>query len=234
MDFWVTQDIQNSWIFQDAEKFKWWVDLLLMADEEGKIHMSLSDLTHRWRQPKTTVHRFLENLRLKPICGTKVERLTEHLMFYGIESYKGARNACVEQKRNADKESSPFPPAPPLSPKENINNSLVNNACTRERISWDEIRETGFREQFKAEGRLMASARKLGCDALGISSWMEKFIDHCMSSDLGHANIGHFGSHFNRYVEDNKSKPLQKSGQSTFDYNAQIALELGLTNQDYE
>lgn len=231
MDILITRELQNSWIFQDAEKLKWWLDLVLMADENGEVHMSLSDLTHRWKQPKTTVHRFLENLRVKPICGTKTERLAEHLTISGIESYKGVRNAYAEQKRNADKERSPFPPAPPLSSKEIINNICDNNAHARERKAWDERKEISFREQFKAEGRLMASARKLGCDAYGISAWLEKFMAHCQSSDLGHENIGHFGSHFNQYVEKEKSKPLKSSGsQSTLDWNTQIAQDLGLIN----
>ena len=30
----IHRDIAKHWIFQDAEKFKWWIDLLLMASFE--------------------------------------------------------------------------------------------------------------------------------------------------------------------------------------------------------
>lgn len=229
MDILLYESLQNHWISKDPVKMSWWIDLHWLADENGEIHMSLSDLTHRWDAPKTTVQRFLKKICQKPIGGTKVEHRVEHLTLIFSEDYKGAWNTN-RNKSGTPQEKSPFPPAPPLSPKEFINN-CDNNAHTRERVSWEEEREFGFQEQFKAEGRLMASARKLNCDLYGIMTYLEKFMAHCQSSDLGHENIGHFGSHFNKFVEQEKSKPLHqhsKNGQSVVDWNTQIAQDLGL------
>ena len=38
MDILITDDIRNHWIFKDDRKFKWWVELNLMADENGEVH----------------------------------------------------------------------------------------------------------------------------------------------------------------------------------------------------
>lgn len=191
--------------------------------------MSFSDLARRWNTNKMTVSRFIGNLSQFSLGVTQVLHQNGYLTICKSNDCKGSSN-CHCYASVTEAERSPYPPAPPLSPKD-INNLCVNNAHARERIAWEERRELGFREQFKAEGRLMASARKMGCDNLGISAYLERFMDHCKSSDLGHSNIGHFGSHFNKFVEAEKSRPLHPSGSdSTLDWNARIAHELGLIN----
>lgn len=232
MDILLCESLQNHWISQDPVKLRWWVDLHWMADENGEIHMSLSALVHRWKAPKSTVQRFLKKICAEQIGGTKVEQQVEHLTIRISEDYKSAWNSKWNKSGTAqEKSSSSFSPVPPLSssPKEFIN-ICDNNAHTRDRLSWNEVKEFGFQEQFRAEGRLMASARKLNCDAYGIMAYLEKFMAHCQSSDLGHENIGHFGSHFNKFVEQEKHKPMPKprNDGSVIDYNTQIALDLGL------
>lgn len=196
--------------------------------------MSLSSLVHRWNAPKTTVQRFLKKLCLEPIGGTKVEQQVEQITITLLDSYKDGWNTKWNKSGTAqEKDSSSFSPTPPLSSSQKeINNNNNNNAHTRERVAWNEEREYGFQEQFRAEGRLMASARKLGCDCYGISAYLEKFMAHCQTSDLGHEDIGHFGSHFCKFVEREKLKPLQphNSNSSVLDWNKQIAQDLGLIN----
>lgn len=232
MDIWVRKDIQDSWIFQDGERFRWWVDLHFLADENGEIHMSLSDLARRWKTNKTSVHRFVARLSTETISGTKVKRSAERITIYRIDSYEDGRNAKWNEsgtQSGTPQERSPVPPAPPLTPKESIIVSN-NNARTREGSQpWDEDREKAYKEQFRAEGRLMASAKKVQCDAIGISNYLERFMAHCQSVDYGHTSIGHFGAHFNKFVEAEKSRPLvRQEGQSTLDWNTQIAKDLGL------
>ena len=234
MDILLYESLQNHWISQDPEKLKWWIDLHWMADERGEVHMSLSSLVHRWNAPKTTVQRFLKKLCLEPIGGTKVEQQVEQITITLLDSYKDGWNTKWNKSGTAqEKDSSSFSPTPPLSSSQKeINNNNNNNAHTRERVAWNEEREYGFQEQFRAEGRLMASARKLGCDCYGISAYLEKFMAHCQTSDLGHEDIGHFGSHFCKFVEREKLKPLQphNSNSSVLDWNKQIAQDLGLIN----
>ena len=73
----IYRDIQEHWIWQDANKLKWWLDIILMANHKdnkfllgnelfevkrGEFHTSELKLTERWGVSKTTVRRFLELL----------------------------------------------------------------------------------------------------------------------------------------------------------------------------
>lgn len=189
MQFWVNKDIQNSWIFQDAEKFKWWVDLFLMADEEGKILMSLSDLTHRWKQPKTTVHRFLENLRTKPICGTRIERLTEHLTVCGIESCKDVRNAYTE--RTQENPLISLSPTPPIS----FNPQELSKTTTAP--AYVRTQEDEFIQRYKSEGLWMDVALILHVKSLEkCKSLFDEFVVEYQHNCVGHKDYNDFKRHF--------------------------------------
>lgn len=236
MDILLTKDLQNSWIFQDEKKLKWWLDIILMADENGEVHMSLSDLSHRWNADKSKVSRFLKKLNGATLLQHQMQHQVQRIIVCRTGGYKGTCNTDCNTDCNTfatpqEKSSSSFPPTPPLSssPKE-IYNNCVDNAHTRERIAWIEEKESYFREQFKAEGRIIAAARKTGCDPLGAMAYLEKFMAHCQTSDIGHKNIGHFGSHFTMFVEQEKRKPLPqpKNNGSVIDWNTQIAQDLGL------
>ena len=71
------RSIRKNWIWEDAQKLKWWLDILLQANhqerkillgnelilvERGSFHTSELKLMKRWGVSKTTVRRFLELL----------------------------------------------------------------------------------------------------------------------------------------------------------------------------
>ena len=232
----VTKDILGHWLSQDKKKLGWWVDLVLLSDNQGVVHMNLTDLADRWETSKPTVHRFISRLCEKAICETIVKRQGDIITVCKSESCKGSknevRNDCETAQESPLISLSPTPPIP-FNPKEYYNQSLNNAHAREEKVEWVESKEMSFKAQFQAEGRIMASARKTGCDAIGINNYLERFMAHCQSVDFGHTNIGHFGAHFNKFVEKEKSKPLQtnRDTMSTLDWNTQIAIELGLMNE---
>jgi hypothetical protein len=233
MDILITKDLQNSWIFQDSEKLKWWLDLVLMADENGEIHMSLSDLSYRWGVDKSKISRFFKKLNGATILQHQMQHQVQRITICKTESYKGVCNTDCNPKCNdfaTPQRKVSLSPTPPLPSKEIYNKSLNNAHAREDKLSWDEKKELAFKAQFQAEGRIIASARKTGCDALGINNYLERFMAHCQSVDFGHQNIGHFGAHFNKFVEQEKLKPLHttRNSQSTLDWNTQIAKDLGL------
>ena len=88
----VHRDITKHWIFQDAEKFKWWMDLLIMASYEddkllvgdnlvtlkrGQLSVSLSFLSTRWRRSKETVLNFLKLLESDRMIERKSEKFSD-------------------------------------------------------------------------------------------------------------------------------------------------------------
>lgn len=73
----ISRDIVNHWLWQDAERLKWWFDLLLMAAWEdrqtmhdahlftlrrGQMVASVSYLSDRWGKSHPTIIRFLKML----------------------------------------------------------------------------------------------------------------------------------------------------------------------------
>jgi len=73
----ISRDIVNHWLWQDAERLKWWFDLLFMAAWEdrqimhdahlftlrrGQVVASVSYLSDRWGKSHPTIIRFLKML----------------------------------------------------------------------------------------------------------------------------------------------------------------------------
>ena len=70
--------IAEHWIWQDAEKLKWWLDLILLASwkdrkqlvgkqvvllQRGQLIAPISYLCKRWKRSRTMVENFLKNLQ---------------------------------------------------------------------------------------------------------------------------------------------------------------------------
>lgn len=83
--------ILKHWIWQDANRFKWWVDLLLRANHEdkkvlidgslklckrGELITSLSKLASEWMVNRDTVRRFLDLLE----SDNMITRISTHKM----------------------------------------------------------------------------------------------------------------------------------------------------------
>lgn len=83
--------IQEHWIWKDAHRFKWWVDLLLRASHKdtkvlidgslmeckrGQFITSLGKLAEEWMVSRDTVRRFLDALEK----DTMITRVSTHKM----------------------------------------------------------------------------------------------------------------------------------------------------------
>ena len=105
MNVFITEDFQNSWIFQDEKKIKWWIDLHFLADEDGIINLSLADLSRRWKTDRATVSRFLARLSEKPLCNTLVQHFVQQITISRTTSYKGTCNTSCNTLVQQQKES---------------------------------------------------------------------------------------------------------------------------------
>lgn len=106
MDGWIkiNRGIAEHWIFQDAERFKWWFDLLLMAQWEdkkvlhdshlftlkrGQMIVSVSFLCKRWDKSNKTIVNFLHLLEQEGMISRKVvHRQTPILTICNYERYQ--------------------------------------------------------------------------------------------------------------------------------------------------
>lgn len=117
----ISRDIQSHWIFQDSEKLKWWIDLLLLANFEdkefnikfkvfqckrGQLLYSLKSLSQRWNVSKSVVNNFLELLRKQNMIETENETVTTRITICNYDIYQqieNANNTQTKRKRNANK-----------------------------------------------------------------------------------------------------------------------------------
>ena len=190
VDGWIklSRDITKHWIFQDAEFFKWWFDLLTMAAwndhkvmydahlftlKRGQTIASISYLSERWGRNRKRIIRFLQLLEKDGIITRAVrDRQTSILTIcnYGRYQEQGDTIGDTIGDTNRRKEK-----------KDKKEKMLSNDNMQKAEAKFDaeEIREIFNREMFdktipKVRGKLKgqrlafltARVREYGIDAV--------------------------------------------------------------------
>lgn len=98
------RSIRKNWIWEDAQKLKWWLDILLQANhqdrkvllgnelvliERGSFHTSELKLSKKWGVSKTTVRKFLELLESDHMITTEKSKKGTTLKVTNYEDYQG-------------------------------------------------------------------------------------------------------------------------------------------------
>lgn len=96
--------IAEHWIWQDAEKLKWWLDLILLAAwkdrkqlvgkqvvllQRGQLIAPISYLCKRWKRSRTMVENFLKNLQED---GMILKGTTNTIVIITIVNYETYQN----------------------------------------------------------------------------------------------------------------------------------------------
>jgi hypothetical protein len=220
MDILLTKDLQNSWIFQDEQKLKWWLDIILMADENGEVHMSLSDLSHRWNADKSKVSRFLKKLNGATLLQHQMQHQVQRIIVCRTGGYKGACNTecntdCNTFATPQERSSSSFSPIPPLSssPKE-IYNSSTAHTCEEE-----------FIRRYRKEGdsgMWSNTAAILHKNIPACKELFERWIVEYQHNGETHSDYTAFKRHFiswSRIAISKESKQQQSNGNNRPDYS---------------
>lgn len=99
--------IRKNWIWEDAQKLKWWLDILLQANhqekkvllgnelvvvERGSFHTSELKLMKRWGATKTTTRNFLELLEGDQMITTIKTKKGTTIKISNYEDYQGYSN----------------------------------------------------------------------------------------------------------------------------------------------
>lgn len=100
----ISREIANHWLWQDADRLKWWLDLLFLAAWEdkqvlhdshlfvlrrGQIIASISFLSERWGKSRPTIIKFLRLLEEEGmIKRSTVYRQTSILTICNYEKYQ--------------------------------------------------------------------------------------------------------------------------------------------------
>lgn len=107
------RSIRKNWIWEDAQKLKWWLDILLQANhkdnkillgnellnvERGSFHTSEIKLSNRWNVDRKTVRRFLELLQKDNMISIEKSKKGTTIK---ISNYNDFQDFLTDEKDNA-------------------------------------------------------------------------------------------------------------------------------------
>jgi hypothetical protein len=230
----IHRDIARHWIFHDAEKFKWWIDLLLLASFEdnkalvgdrlvevkrGQQIASLSFLSKRWNKAKGTVLKFLELLESDHMIERYTDRKVTILTICNYESYQEVDKQTLTDVVN---DSEPMTDRC-LTELKNVEECKeiynTNSARTHEeRVSWDSSAEQGYYQTFKGKGAQLPLSKVVGKSAHDVLLLLDVYMADREVKNKGHKNYSEFVSLFKWHLENGKIKlpdaPQQKKSKN--------------------
>ena len=237
----IHREISEHWIFQDAEKFKWWIDMLFLASYEDNRALvknqviefkrwqfigSLSFFTKRWGVSKDRVINFLKILQSNGMIDKKSDKNITLVTICNYESYQDVPDNLSDNlsDNKLDNKVDNLPDNLPDTTKEvkegkEINNKS-NSAYTREeKVSWNASTEQGFCERFKAQGYGMKVARVTGLKADEILTLLDIFSAKCEVRNQGHKDFDHFNNRFlwaiqNKWIQLPEVPKEKKTGKN--------------------
>lgn len=224
----IYREIAQHWIFQDAEKFKWWIDLLFMAAHEdyktlingnlvclkrGQLSVSLSFLAKKWGRSKEKILNFLKLLESDNMITRNSDRKSTTITICNYESYQDVPEQTPTTEPTDDRPISDQSPTEYKNVeecKEHINKH-TNSACAREgMVSWDAIREQGYFDTFKGQGSAIPFSKRVGKTPQEVMQLAEIYMATRQLKDKGHKDYNEFINLFLWHVENNKiSIPVQ-------------------------
>lgn len=238
----IHRDITNHWIFQDAEKFKWWIDMILLASHEdkktlvggrlvdfkrGQIIASLSFFSKRWGRSKEKVLNFLKLLESDQMIDRCTDQKVTIITICKYEDYqKVEESSPTDIPTNTPTDDRPMSDRCPTETKnveECKRNNNTNPAHAREEVVyWDAQREQGFFNTFKGLGSAIPLARSVGKTPSEIMQLLDIYMAKRQVKNLGHKDYNQFASLFLWAVENKKvTLPEQPPQQKKIVGNAE-------------
>lgn len=113
----ISRGIANHWLWQDAERLKWWLDLLFLAAWEekrqlvgkqlvilqrGQLVASLSYLCKRWGRSRTMVESFLNLLIAEEMITKEVGRNISIITICNYDKYQTVNSIYLDADLKLD------------------------------------------------------------------------------------------------------------------------------------
>lgn len=228
----IHRDITRHWIFRDAEKFKWWMDMLFLASYEdnrtlvknqiteikrGQFIGSISFFVKRWEVSKDRVINFLKLLQSDGMIDKKSDKNVTIITICNYESYQDIPDNLPDNL--FDYKADNLPDNLPDTTKEGKEikeiYKLTNSACAREgTVTWDAVREQGYFNTFKGQGSAIPFSKRVGKTPQEVMMLAEVYMATRQLKDKGHKDYKEFVNLFLWHVENNKiSIPVQPKAE---------------------
>lgn len=199
------REITRHWIFQDAEKFKWWVDLLIMASHEerktlincelvslkrGQLTVSLSFLSSRWGRSKEKVLNFLRLLESDRMIERFADRKSTTITICNYDSYQEFSDTTPTANRP---QTRPISDQSPTEYKNVEECKEVYNTPTAHTYT----REQDFINSYRREGRWPETCLILHLKSIEeCESLFDRWILEYQHKGQTHQDYTDFKSHF--------------------------------------
>lgn len=239
----IHRDITKHWIFQDAEKFKWWIDMLFLASYEdnktnvgskivevkrGQFIGSLSFFMKRWGVGKERIINYLRLLQSDGMIDKVSDKNITLITICNYESYQNVPDNLPDNDSDNHADNPPDNlPDTTKEIKEGKELYIYNsNTHTREeRVSWNPSVEQGYLERFKAQGSAKLMMRATGKTLAETMQLLDVYMATRQMQDIGHKDFSHFCEAFKQAILKDKIKiptaptpqPRVVSGQAIFD-----------------
>jgi hypothetical protein len=220
----IHRDITNHWIFQDAEKFKWWIDMILLASHEekktlvggklvdfkrGQIIASLSFFSKRWGRSKEKVLNFLKLLESDQMIDRCTDQKISIITICKYEDYQK-----VEDQQPTDVPTDNKTDVRPMSDRcstetKNVEECKRNNntysAHAREGIvTWNADTEKGYASTFISQGSAIPFAKRVGKTPQEVVKLLEVYMADRELKNKGHKDYNEFVNLFLWHVNNKK------------------------------
>lgn len=236
----IHRDIAGHWIFQDAEKFRWWMDMLFLASYEsnrvnvgnrimdvgrGQFLGSLSFFVKRWGVSKERVINFLRLLQSDGMIDKKSDKNITLITICNYASYQDLPDNPPDTIADHHPDNLPDTTKEGKEVKENIYSS--NQRAREDALEWDAERENRYVATFKGQGTALPLSKKLGKSAKEVMELLETYMAHREIKNRGHNSFNEFLNLFIWHIENKKiaipeAAPKQQAskvltGQAIFD-----------------
>lgn len=236
----VHRDITKHWIFQDAEKFKWWMDLLIMASYEddkllvgdnlvtlkrGQLSVSLSFLSTRWRRSKETVLNFLKLLESDRMIERKSDRKSTTITICNYESYQDIEQATPTANR-------PLADRKPTETKKSEEVKEIYNTPTAHTYT----REQEFINMYRREGRWADACVILHLKSIEeCERLFDRWILEYQHKGQTHQDYSDFKGHFIQWARITIQKEKRSNGDNNNRTNQRRGVQVVANSpEDYQ
>lgn len=237
------REITRHWIFQDAEKFKWWVDLLIMASHEecktlingelvslkrGQLTVSLSFLSSRWGRSKEKVLNFLRLLESDRMIERFADRKSTTITICNYDSYQEVSDttptANLPQTR----------PISDQSPTEYKNVEECKEIIYNTPTAHTYTREQDFINSYRREGRWSETCLILHLKSIEeCESLFDRWILEYQHKGQTHQDYTDFKSHFIQWARITIQKEKSNGNNNRQDKRRGVQV-VANSPEDYE
>lgn len=239
----VHRDITRHWIFQDAEKFKWWMDLLIMASYEddklligdslvslkrGQLNISLSFLATRWGRSKEKILNFLKLLESDRMIERRSDRKSTTITICNYESYQDVEQVTptanpIDVRPMSDRK-------PTETKKSEEVKEINNNTPTAHTYT----REQDFINQYRKEGRWADACVILHLKTIAeCENLFDRWILEYQHKGQTHQDYTDFKGHFIQWARITIQKERQHGNSSRQDQRRGVQV-VANSPEDYE